>query len=187
MSGKPPEAWSYEFRRAIVDLKPRAFAQFTCIECSDTLDVTYVGHKPPEFFMSKARQAGWTVHETRTTKNRCGACANGVPMQKPGPIALVPPSTRKLNADERLQVRGLLDKHFDDGAGEYLDEMSDAKLGEMIGVPWALVATIREAAYGPIRVDPELTALSKRMAAMEASLAELKNAMADYRLKQTAA
>lgn len=190
MNGKPPEAWSYDFKVRMDAGQARTFVEFTCIECLEILEVPYAGHKPPEFFMNKARNAGWTVHETKATKNRCGECVhpNGVTMQKPGPIALVPQQpARKLNADERLQVRSLLDKHFDDGAGEYLDDMSDAKLGELVGVPWALVAAIREAAYGPIRVDPELTALTKRVTAMEAGLADLKNAIAAYRIKQTAA
>lgn len=160
--------------------------QFTCIECLDTLDIAYSGHKPPEFFMNKAKQAGWSVHETKALKNRCGECIhphnNGATM-KPGPIALVPAPARKLNADERLQVRGLLDKHFDDSKGEYLDDVSDAKIGEMVNVPWALVSAIREAAYGPIRVDPEFTALTKRVDVLDALLAELKTAVAAYRLK----
>lgn len=60
---------------------------------------------------------------------------------------------------ERVKIRGLLDKHFDDASGCYLDGYSDQRVGAEVGVPWAIVAKMREAAYGPIRVDPELQAL----------------------------
>jgi hypothetical protein len=60
---------------------------------------------------------------------------------------------------QRLKIRDLLDNHFDDKAGAYLDNYSDEKIGAEVGIGHAAVTMIREAAYGPIRVDPELAAL----------------------------
>ena len=62
---------------------------------------------------------------------------------------------REPTIEERIKIRNLLDQHFDDSAGYYLDDMSDQKIGAEVNVPWAIVARMREAAYGPIRTDPE--------------------------------
>ena len=67
--------------------------------------------------------------------------------------------------DERVAIRSHLDKHFDDGVGAYLDGMSDQRIAETVGVPRAAVERLREAAYGPIRVDPVIVALREKIAA----------------------
>jgi len=53
----------------------------------------------------------------------------------------------------------MLDKHFDDKAGHYLDGKSDQTIADELKVPRIFIERIREAAYGPIRVDPEVQKL----------------------------
>ena len=91
---------------------------------------------------------------------------------------------REASPQERVKIRSILDKHFDDGAGQWLDGYSDQRAGEEIGVPWALVTRIREAAYGPIRVDPEIGAIRAELIQIGRDLAAMteRHAAAQKRL-----
>jgi hypothetical protein len=80
---------------------------------------------------------------------------------------------RDATQQERLKIRAILDKHFDDNAGCWLDGYSDQKAGEEAAVPWAIVTRIREAAYGPIRVDPEVAGLRAELMQIGRELAAL--------------
>lgn len=62
-----------------------------------------------------------------------------------------------LTSDQRVQIRNLLDKHFDDSVGYYLDGYSDRRIADEIDVPRVHIEQIREAAYGPLRVNPAVT------------------------------
>ena len=101
-------------------------------------------------------------------------------MPKPEtPVAQAPRSVpREPTGDERFRIRGLLDSHFDDKAGCYLSDWSDQKIGTDLNLPWAIVAKIREAAYGPIRVDPEVAKLASEHAALKARLAQAQETAA---------
>jgi len=79
---------------------------------------------------------------------------NAAPKPHPATPKPIPLNPRTLTADEKSRVRRLLDEHFDDAAGTYLDDYSDQRIGTEIDVPWAAVATMRETAYGPIRENP---------------------------------
>ncbi len=68
--------------------------------------------------------------------------------------AAAPEITREITPDQRLAVRNLLDHHFDDGVGGYINGFSDQQVAEQAGVPRIFVERAREAAYGPIRLDP---------------------------------
>jgi hypothetical protein len=86
------------------------------------------------------------------------------------PVAEQPMLPRALTSDERLRVRNLLDNHFDDAAGYYIGGYSDQRIGTELNVPWAAVAQIREAAYGPLKEDERLTKLRADFAALKADL-----------------
>lgn len=85
-----------------------------------------------------------------------------IPMQsKPStPTAVTP---RPLTDSERLKIRTLLDSHFDDAKGRYLDGYSDQRIAAEVNVPRIHVETIREAGWGPIRVDPEVAAIAEEL------------------------
>lgn len=84
-----------------------------------------------------------------------------------------PSGLREPTQQERIKVRQILDQHFDDEAGYWLNGYSDQKAGEEIGVPWAMVTRIREAAYGPIRLDADTAALKTELAQIGRELAAL--------------
>jgi hypothetical protein len=66
---------------------------------------------------------------------------------------------RATASETKMKIRNMLDKHFADDKGAYLDGYSDQRIGVELGVPWKEVADLREVAYGPIKEDPELTAV----------------------------
>jgi len=78
-----------------------------------------------------------------------------------------------MTPDERLKVRSLLDKHFDDAKGRYLDGYSDQKVATEANVPRIHVETIRETAYGAIKADGELDKIRAEMLGMAKTVQEV--------------
>ncbi len=70
---------------------------------------------------------------------------------------------RDLTPDERARVRHLLDHHFDDTRGRYLEGYTDKRVGEEANVPWAAVKKLRDAAYATLREDERMTELRDEM------------------------
>lgn len=147
----------------------RGIARFVC-SCGATHDEPLNnGRLNPEAIAKRAAAAGWKADAHKPTWAECPACqAKDRSGDKPGETKIMPTTdirelaakgTREPTHAERLKIRNMLDQYFDDAAGCWLEGYSDQKAGEEIGVPWALLTRIREAAYGPIRVDPELAAL----------------------------
>lgn len=111
-------------------------------------------------------------------------------MATPIPIPLKPPAAltptvSSLASTQRVKIRGFLDRHFDDSIGCYLDGMSDQRIAETLDVPRILVEQMREAAYGPIRISPEvmemraeLDALLQEMSAMRDKAGKLEQRLA---------
>lgn len=92
--------------------------------------------------------------ETTTSKE-------GNPMNA---IAATAATVRPLTAEERAKVRGFLERYFDEERGYYLEGQSDETIGRKAEVPFAAVTALREAAYGPLKGDPELIALKEVLA-----------------------
>lgn len=101
-----------------------------------------------------------------TIEGTCEPVAEPVPQRTlPPPEKLMP---RELTQEQRMQIRSLLDRHFDDKEGCYLlnedgAPVNDQSIGSMVGVPWGEVTKIREAAYGKILVDPVLAPLRAQL------------------------
>jgi hypothetical protein len=143
----------------------------------------------PDFISKRASRDGWEAPAFRG-RVRCPACQQSSnrkgerpgekPMTKPeAPLAQAPrPVPREPTGDERFRIRGLLDSHFDDKVGAYLGDWSDQRIGTELNLPWAIVAKIREAAYGPIRVDPEMAKLTADHAELKARLTKAQEAVA---------
>ncbi len=91
--------------------------------------------------------------------------------------AAAPEITRQITPDQRLAVRNLLDHHFDDGVGGYIDGFSDQKVAEQAGVPRIFVERAREAAYGPIRLDPVVGQLREDVAALKIAIIDGQRAV----------
>lgn len=84
----------------------------------------------------------------------------------------------KPSPDQRIAIRSALDRHFDDEKGMYLASATDQSLADELRVPRAWVETIRETAYGPIRVTPEIQALRSDIEAAQTMLDDLKARLA---------
>jgi hypothetical protein len=157
-------------------------ARFQCVECGATHDEHIISGRPlnVEGLAKRAEAKGWKADARRRNRCWCPRCAG--PTAKPktpdtgtGKVIPMAPQVapiRDITSDQRLRVRALLDKHFDDGPGAYLDGMSDEKVAEQAAVPRIHVERIREAAYGPIRITPE-------MAEARAELEELRKSLTD--------
>lgn len=160
----------------------QGIARFLCVGCGATHDETLISGRVmnPEAIAKRAVRDGWQAHAYRRTKTYCPACvakrpandpnselAKVIPMAKP---AAEPTPLREATPDQRVAIRSALDKSFDDSVGAYLDGMSDQRIAETVGVPRLVVERIREAAYGPIRVDPEMTAIRGEMDRLKADV-----------------
>lgn len=100
---------------------------------------------------------------------RClGALAEFKPMPSERPamkVIVAVGAVSPLAQADRQRIKTALDKHFDDGAGQYLDGKSDQIIADSLGVPRIHVERIREAAYGPIRVTPQMLSLKAEIEA----------------------
>lgn len=168
----------FEITRVCQDGSWLERARFTCARCSAHEAFPLVRGRSinPEATIKHAAAAGWDVknHSSRAECPRCLAARRiAAKGESPGPkaeVIMLQPVAKPLTPDQRLRIRALLDKHFDDGAGRYLDGYSDQKVATELNLPRIHVETIREAAYGAIRVPPEMEAAEKAVAALEARL-----------------
>lgn len=165
----------------------RQLARFVCARCTAHAELPIVlvaGKMSPHDTLKRAEAAGWRLSGLRAECPSCQAVsAARAKGDRPGPKSLTPATAQVIQmADtkprdptpqERVKIRAILDAQFDDGAGCWLDGYSDQKAGEEVGVPWALVTKIREAAYGPIRVDPEIASLRAELVQIGRELAAL--------------
>jgi hypothetical protein len=147
----------------------RRKAVFTC-SCGATFSQPLANKAVvtnPELVTRKAAAAGWRVHHFRASMTKCPACINTNragerPEKRTPPVTDQPvaqKNVRPATHEERFKIRAALDQHFDDKAGRYLGGFSDRRIGEELNIPWALVEQIREVGYGPIKEDPEISAL----------------------------
>lgn len=161
-------------------------AIFTCQDCGDQHAERIPSNSlNPEALAKRARAAGWEANSHGIAGTRCPNCihqrrraAASTPLKKEAPVTapatVTPiqpspaPEAREPTTQQRLNIRGKLDAVFDDQAGMYLDGYSDQKIGEELKLPWSWVAKIRDAAYGPIRVDPEIVALRAEITGLQA-------------------
>lgn len=157
-------------------------ARFLCVGCGATHDQRLKSGEAcnPELLAKRACRDGWQAHSHRRARTYCPAClalrpandpnselAKVIPMAKP---VAEPTPLREATPDQRVAIRSALDKSFDDSVGAYLDGMSDQRIAETVGVPRMVVERIREAAYGPIRVDPEMAAIRSAIEALKADI-----------------
>lgn len=187
MTGRADHSQKFGFvlGRSVLPHHRGTRAIFHCSKCQARCEVTPPHPLNPEQIAKMARKLGWDADGYRKSTTRCPTCLHrrspGESPKEPTIMATEPKPTtlpRDPTTGERMKIRALLDQHFDDSAGMYLDGYSDQRIGEESGVPWAIVTKIREAAYGTIRVDPEITALraeidqaARKLAALEKSLA----------------
>jgi hypothetical protein len=157
----------------------RSLARFTCTRCPAISDVTIKAGESlaPEAFVNTMRQRGWDAHATHRNRTLCPDCKRNKPVNDPDSeikkmlaknsnmtdtaigSGVVP--YRDPTIPERASIRDLLNKHFDEMDGAYHDEWDDNKIAEQLNLPRIMVERLRDAAYGPIRVSPELMKMRK--------------------------
>lgn len=179
------------YRRANVELISRPVAgrfqragRIVCGRCSAVHEITDSTRNgaPPEIFVTWAASAGWSK---KGSGWRCPECVKPnksqepsatervvVPMVKPNPAPTAAP-IRDLTPKEMRAVMVALESYFDEKAGAYMNDMTDAKLAEEIDVPAANVAKVRREAFGEIKVAPEIAEAKSIVAGAAKSLDEI--------------
>lgn len=162
-------------------------ALFECTRCDETLVLPNVGGRSEPEIVRFATNKGWmTGRETAT----CPACKrpsrtndpdselrNFTP-KEPVPMTVPKPDPQP-TTHQRVAIRNLLDKHFDDDSHRYLEGWTDDKIAEEVKVPRVVVERIREVGYGPwVKEDPEITAIKAMIARIETDLAATKARLA---------
>jgi len=84
---------------------------------------------------------------------------------------------RALTANEKARVRRLLDSHFDDQLGRYIDNYDDERVSKETNIPRAFVSEYRELAYGPLKADPAVEAVKAEAVALRQEFTELSRAL----------
>lgn len=164
----------------------RTIARFVCSRCSVEAEVKpRMPLNPEEVAKRCERDFGWQADGYRKSVARCPNClAKKVEGDRPEKEVKDMEHLKKAGTDtlrdptpqERQRIRALLDKQFDDAAGCYLDGYSDQKIGADLNLPWAMVTKIREAAYGPIKVDPEVAGLRAELSDLRRKIDALTQA-----------
>ncbi|MBF0326904.1 MAG: hypothetical protein HQL42_17785 [Alphaproteobacteria bacterium] len=198
MTGKR-RALSYDVVQVRDITGPRTIARLWCAQCGDTLDITLNSAHHADGVERMARTKGWECDKNRPRRTLCPDCKarprvapkpelskSPVPLRpvvtKPVfPIVMETPMTsvRPATPDERMRIRHKLDEVFDDSKGMYLDGYSDQRVADGLNLPRKMIEQIREAAYGPIRTDPEIEQLRTDIASLVSQASTLANRLAD--------
>lgn len=143
-------------------------ARLTCFKCGAVASVPADG-LPTEWLAKCFKRKGWHVdvanprycfcpdHQKKERKPM-----NDLPAQPPPPaLKIVEMTTPDLapSPDQKVRIRHLLDSHFDDKAGRYLDNWTDQKVASDVGVGWKAVEQIRRLGWGELKEDPALLAI----------------------------
>lgn len=179
-------------------------AQFQCARCPNKLTIKKPGIQgriSPATMCILAREKGWEVHAVKKRNCLCPDCQRRpkekndtdselrkfkpfvvdnqeiviVETTKPHVVASnTTPKIPEPTTRQRLDILTKLDKHFDDEIGRYLDGYSDRKIAEEIGLPAIVVKNIREMAYGPEKLDPEISAILSEIEYVKNTLASME-------------
>ena len=130
---------------------------------------------PPDAIAKFMRNVGWEV-DAKCRHATCPKC------QKKG-ATVTEISSEALK--RQRQMFHLLDEFFDADAGRFAKGWSDEKIAEQTGLAAAAVRKAREAAYGALKVNPEVAKLTDELAAMRerygSQITELENMVAELR------
>jgi len=118
-----------------------------CSACSRTDSIRAKGNLPPEAAANMFRNRGWRVDAGGKT----ATCKSCIMKKKANNPAQSPNAIRGQVAAVRL-----LDDHFDADAGRYVEGWSDEAIAEKVGLAVDAVESLRESAYGPLCVSPEV-------------------------------
>lgn len=170
------DRFGFEIITRIEEGRRNSFARFNC-RCGNHEDFRIFMHPlNPEAMAKKASAHGWDASGYQKGRARCPICKNtkekGESPKENDVSEKVTKLPRAVTPDDKRRVREKLDKHFDDSTGRYLDGFSDQKVAEALNIPRVIVEGVREAAYGPLRGNPELDTLKADIEAAHKRLVE---------------
>ncbi len=179
---------SYDILQVRNTTGPRTVARLWCADYGETLDLTLNSPHHADGVERMARAKGWDCDKNRASRTICPDCkarprppimATAMKPTKPTIRKEMPMTStvRPATPDER--IRHKLDGVFDDAKGMYLDGFSDQRVAEELKLPRKMIEPIREAAYGPIRTDPEIDQLRTDIATLIAQASTLANRLAE--------
>jgi len=187
MSKRPGRSYCFDVRTD--PITHRKSAIFSCHYCPAHTEVTISGHvHNPEMSVKRCREKGWEADMYTGRLVVCPDCQRKrkedrkvqsptKPTLVPRPPAQQPPARTPDTPDTRTKIRQLLDGFFDDKLGTYLSDgrgpYSDERIAKECNVPVDQVRQIRETAYGPIKMDPEMAKLLTDVENMKAKQLDL--------------
>ena len=156
---------SYQIASGFIDGAGRIRMTTWCANCPRTETVNWT-HGYDDTLMTRYwTNAGWDFHTHNKRGVVCPDCKkpkgpNVMETQKrPEVIPLRTAETvvQSLTRDQRHKIRQLLDTHFDDEIGRYMNQWSDKRIAESLDLPLASVRELRETAFGPlVEKDPDI-------------------------------
>jgi hypothetical protein len=179
-----------------MDAGRRFFVGTVKCDCGRTLDMRLRRNMPPEKVIQNAERQGWRWRGRHQWD--CDACRAAPPIKPsaiydtpppqiappprpspPLPMSVIIPKDSKLEkiaVDNKApppmakvrKIMDLLESHFDADKGTYTAGWHDQRIADEVNEPRAAIMSIREEAFGPIRVHPEITELRGFLAGLEA-------------------
>ncbi len=175
----------------------KSAAVLHCAQCGKAGVVPISGGSHnPTFIGQRLVREGWKININVPRKCICPECVeakrehhdmpndNVLPLPTANPVQPEPAPSIALNVqpraatrEERSAIRAKLDDVFDDTKGAYAEGWSDKAVGSKLGIPWKIVETIREAAYGSILVDTEADALQADLKKLKDRLSSIETSV----------
>ncbi len=141
--------------------------QLACAGCDSVATVSGRTHLPAEIVIKKFKEQGWYFGKgcRKPTCPKCLATPKSTKrndtMSKIKPIDdKTPPAP---TPGQQRALTNLLESHFEEAEGHYLNGYSDDRIAEEVKIAPAVVANFREAAFGPLKAPAELLALKSEV------------------------
>jgi hypothetical protein len=176
--GSSPEWIKKLFERKGWEVDQHNIARCLCPNCKKTRKVIAAPLAPPEPARRQINDAPprrlvdavrLAREDARTTKENTVAA----PIAPPQKVDLA-----SIPAPQKLRIRQKLDAYFDDAQGAYMGGHTDQSLAKDLNLPVSMVYSLREAAYGPLKRDPEVDDLLRELEAVRKKLADAQSDMA---------
>lgn len=174
------------FRTRLVEGRPTEFLVMSCCNCGAEEEFVNKATSPTEYVVKRVERAGWKFMSRHHKCPECAKKEREKDMKTNNVVAIKsePQIASKEVLKKQRELYDLLDSTFDVEAGRYNGGGSDEALADLTGLSKAYVAEVREAAYGPIKVDQELLKLAQRIAAIEGKMEADMKAMRDKVMKE---
>lgn len=137
--------------------------EIKCSSCDHVETRGWVFNMPVEQKVSKMVRAGWRINAKEGA--HCPACVDAATEERRQKMVQIK------NADPKIarRVYQELDEHFDEPKRLYKGKESDKTIAVRIGTAEAVVASIREEAYGKLAASPALVQIQQDIALLKTS------------------